>query len=156
MTEDKQNHLIQAFPRLFRTDPNSPSSFDSFGIECSNGWYDIIFKLCKDIEAELTKNEVPESDWPHVRQVKEKFGRLRFYLSQSELMKGETVSNITEFRPIADMAELQILIQEAEARSLKICEDCGEKGTLRNDGWLSVRCDACEQLHLEKRKEFLK
>lgn len=65
-------------------------------------------------------------DGSTIQQVKEKFGGLRFYATP-------------------DVEE----IEEIEARSETICEDCGAAGRTRNTppgtmyGWLRTLCDAC-------------
>lgn len=59
------------------------------------------------------------------RQVKEKFGGLRFYA-------GGISSAMREF------------IDEAEKESFRTCEDCGAPGqTYRADGWILTRCELC-------------
>ena len=55
-------------------------------------------------------------------QVKEKFGSLRFYMS-----------NATE--------EMRDLVREAEEKSGSMCEICGEFGTMRSGGWIRCLCD---------------
>jgi hypothetical protein len=58
---------------------------------------------------------------PEVTQVKEKFGTLRFYLTN------ETEA-ITE------------MIEDAEKKSSAICEVCGYKGKMMGATWFKVRC----------------
>lgn len=55
-------------------------------------------------------------------QVKEKFGGLRFYISSGS-------------------QELLDFIDQVEAESLKLCEQCGKPGVLRKGGWVVTRCD---------------
>ena len=60
-----------------------------------------------------------------VIQVKEKFGGLRFYVSET-----------TE--------EFFILIDHAEQESYKICEDCGAPGSLNTERyWVRTLCKKC-------------
>lgn len=71
-------------------------------------------------------------------QVKEKFGGLRFYFMpaspDSEAYK-----------------EMRDIVDEAEARSYSVCEECGnfgECGNSRESGgssWLRTLCDTCRQ-----------
>jgi len=56
--------------------------------------------------------------------VKEKFGGLRFYIG-------------------CGTDEVFEIIEDAEDKSITICEECGKPGSLRNDGWLVTRCDDC-------------
>lgn len=87
----------------------------AFGIECRDGWYDLIARTCKKI-AESGDTEVIFS------QIKEKFGSLTIYYYN------ETDAT-------------QELIQAAERESYEICEICGEPGEMRKRGWLRVVCE---------------
>jgi len=71
------------------------------------------------------------------RQVKEKFGSLRFYVSGSD----DTVDGI---------------IRLAEVMSVRICEKCGalnELVTLAGQGWIQTTCSACTQNKNRKNHE---
>ena len=88
------------------------------------GWSDIIARLVADLE-ELGWNGV-------VLQVKEKFGGLRFYISDgSEAIKKR--------------------VHQAEAESYFVCEFCGEPGVLRETAWLKTLCDSCHTIRQEAR-----
>jgi hypothetical protein len=60
---------------------------------------------------------------PVIVQVKEKFGTLRFYC--------DGVVN----------PEIDAYIQFAESMSRKMCEVCGNPGSIRTGGWLKTLCD---------------
>lgn len=62
---------------------------------------------------------------PRVRQVKEKFGRLRVYLGRAD----DRISALVSF---------------AEHHSSRVCEQCGAPGKLRSEGWLRTLCDRHE------------
>lgn len=97
--------------------------FPMFGIECDDGWYNLLDELCSRIEDKLDK----EVDEFFVDQVKEKYGGLRFY-----------VSSATE--------EILDLIDEYEEKSYTICESCGKSGKLVNHfGWYKTVCEDCEE-----------
>lgn len=89
------------------------------------GWYPIIKDLIDDlIKLGWDKNVV---------QVKEKFGGLRFYIDEGS-------------------DEMFKLILEAEKKSYKTCELCGEKGQLRTDiGWYLTLCDEHYNLKTNKK-----
>lgn len=94
------------------------SSFIANGFvvhNCGDGWFDLIWNLCEQIEKIIPENF-------EVIQVKEKFGTLRFY-----------ADNNTK--------EIDKLIMEAEEKSAITCEVCGKPGKLRREGWLSVKCE---------------
>ena len=69
MTDKNTEKLINRFPNIFK---------ENFYFECDDGWFDIIFNLCKDVQ-----NEINNSGCEQVvaAQVKEKFAGLRFYSS---------------------------------------------------------------------------
>jgi hypothetical protein len=64
-----------------------------------------------------------------LEQVKEKFGTLRFYW----------VNDVP--KPYSDIAE--DLVSYYEHLSGWTCEECGEYGKVRGNGWLVTRCDKC-------------
>lgn len=112
-----------------------------FGFECSDGWFQIIWDLCIDLEkmdienqktipADVKAKSILEYGYNvhelKVVQVKEKFGTLRFYT------QGST-------------DEMWRRIQESEKMSSETCEICGKPGKILNDGWVSVRCNKCRK-----------
>jgi hypothetical protein len=69
-------------------------------------------------------------------QVKEKFGTLRVY---------------TEVDPAVRDRALE-LVAAAERRSAATCEDCGDPGTLRENGrWDLTLCEVCDVWHEDGR-----
>jgi hypothetical protein len=128
MNEELTQKLFNRFS-FFSPQKSPRRSLMGFGFECGDGWFDIIWELCEDIERELNlfnvsqraKEELSGQRF-EVIQVKEKFGTLRFYTNY-------TTENI------------ETLIQKAEEKSAKTCEICGEPGTQRYDGWVQTLCD---------------
>lgn len=93
---------------------NTP--YGLFGVEVGVGWTSLIeplFELCAKEGVEVV-------------QVKEKFGGLRFY-----------VSNASE--------ELYKAIDKAETESFHICEHCGAPGKLGGKGWIKTLCEPCRK-----------
>jgi len=88
-----------------------------YGIVTPSGWDQIII----DLDAKL--NELAP-DYK-IRQVKQKFGCLRYYI--------DTYNE-----------EIMDAIDEAGRQSLKTCEDCGEPGKHRklSGFWQATLCDA--------------
>lgn len=93
----------------------------SFGWECGKGWYNLIAELIDKI-AELDNLKLVR-----VQQIKEKFGGLRFY-----------ISNGTD--------EIYKLIDEYEDKSYKTCEGCGAPSTKKTSGWICYLCNKCYEL----------
>jgi hypothetical protein len=89
--------------------------------ECGDGWQKIVRHLSFQIEKVLEKTD--RTDMFAV-QVKEKYGRLRFYMSQ-------------------ETREIQELISDTEALSTQTCELCGYFAKMRGSIVCQVRCDKC-------------
>lgn len=113
MTMTEWEEIRQKCPRLFRNGVN---------FECGIGWSEIIRDLSTKVEDIL--NESPDSEEIFAVQVKEKYGTLRFYMSQ-------------------EIGEISNLIEEAEALSSQTCENCGRPAKMRGKRWLEVKCDEC-------------
>jgi hypothetical protein len=121
MNYELENKLIENHPILKRSlneDPRSP--FPMFGIECGDGWYNLIDELCSKIEP------LVDDDF-YVTQIKEKYASLSFY-----------VGSATE--------EVFDIINEYEHLSIRICESCGKNGRVINHfGWYKTLCESCEK-----------
>jgi hypothetical protein len=100
-------------------------SFDAWGFECGPGWAGLLGKLFDDIAAVV---RAPGARL-NVRQVKEKFGTLRFYYDLVGDLPPEAVERIRD------------AVERAEFRSGATCEACGARGMLRGEGYLHVACD---------------
>lgn len=112
MKEKKLEDLRDKFPKIFG---------ENFYFECGDGWYDLIYCLCQEIEHyqkyAKVKNDVKAF------QVKEKFGGLQFYIDGGD-------------------ATIDKMINLTERFSYHICERCGNSGEIRNDSyWVSTLCD---------------
>lgn len=89
-------------------------------IECLDGWLPLIYELCSKLEPLIFEN-IDKDMMPHCVQIKEKFGGLRFYMSSSS-------------------EQMDALIMQAEKESYKICEVCGNPGTIIKDKWIKTKC----------------
>lgn len=97
------------------------------------GWYDLIIK-CNNRLSILD----PEYK---ILQIKEKFGGLRYYYQTS-----------TPY--ISSLEAMKRYVSQAEEFSLKICELCGEPGTLINhNSVLKTRCVNCINEKEDKNSE---
>jgi len=110
MSPELEQKLVEKYPKLF-------SSKQFFGFECGDGWFDLLDYLCGAI-----KEYTYDSDELTVDQVKEKFGRLRFYLSREDDV-------------------LHGMVSMAEYMSGRICETCGHRGKTRGGSWMVTLCD---------------
>ena len=120
MKQENEDYLKKVYPQMF------PEDF--WGVECNDGWFNIINMLCRNIQSRLNwQKEIPQVV---VTQVKEKFGSLRFYYDGGD----QYISG---------------LVDMAEAISEVTCEVCGEPGEARQVGWHKV---LCETHHQEREK----
>ncbi len=149
MTPELEQKLYERWPEIFEGRFLPPTqSLMCFGLECGDGWFDLIDALCSQLANHYSnaarawerrlKNATPDENGmvevplvprlPRAVQVKEKFGGLRFY-----------VDSATD--------EDYACIHMAEAMSYRICETCGNPGENKNDhNWWSTVCDSCSAL----------
>lgn len=121
MQKELEAKLIERFPTYFADMYGDPTkTCMAFGCECGKGWFDLIFRLCEDIEKANPENF-------KVEQVKEKFGGLRFYYSGGS-------------------QEVHSLVDKAESDSYNICENCGTRDNVTSEGsWILTLCKNCRE-----------
>lgn len=127
MTEKLQNRLYKKFSKIFTQ--KEPSL--RWGVECDDGWYELIYCLCDNIQAYIDKVKCQQVI---SIQIKEKFGSLRFYICWDIDIfgKDEAVDDI-------DYSAIHVMIEKASNESLKICEVTGGHGVLHKRGdWLKT------------------
>lgn len=141
MTPEKDAELCQKYPKIFRNRNASPhETCMSWGFECGDGWFDLIDTLCANIRSHVDhlcygKTAEEMEDLQVVAaQVKEKFGGLRFYIDGGD-------------------AEVSGMVKMAESMSYHVCEDCGNRGTLRKGSWHRTMCDPCNDTWETRRAE---
>lgn len=129
------------------------SKFGGFAV--GDGWYGLIDGLCgmithyvkthnddvdyrlqqiaegKRTEKDYSPDLLVKREMPKIRQVKEKFGGLRFYVDTTD----KRIHHWIEF---------------AEVVSTKICEECGAPGERRGEGWVRTLCDFHEAEYQKK------
>ena len=130
MKQELEEKLFQQFPWLEARNVWSGEKLGCcIGMDCEDGWHQLIYDLCKGIDKVL-KNCTPEFlKGFYVQQVKEKYATLRFYTSYVN-------------------KEIYDLIAETENKSSEICEICGDTGKIcvRNL-WYKTLCDKCMNKH---------
>jgi hypothetical protein len=130
MNKENKERLFRDFPRLFRAPDCSEdiSIVRDWGFECGDGWYELIYQLCSDIEDAAADAGVDKesTEWPRTMKVKEKFGALTFYLSTTESARNS----------------IRALITAASEKSLITCERCGAPGVLHQGDYWHTACEA--------------
>lgn len=141
MNSELQNKLYEKYPNLFSNKTKSPmESCMSWGIECNNGWYELLSSMCwrisqheqniEDHKKYLEQNKPEDlknlSEYFPVKfdQVKEKYGGLRVYFSGGD-------------------DYIEGVIRMAEEYSYKVCEVCGNAGKPNKGGWITTLCEIC-------------
>jgi len=122
-----QKRLFDKYPEIFKQkDLDMTQTCMCWGIDCGDGWYNIIDKVCETIMS-WKRSDFPET--PQFTQVKEKYGTLRIYYNGDDWIGG--------------------IVALAETLSQTTCEICGKEGKInQEDCWKSVRCDACRKAGL--------
>jgi hypothetical protein len=139
MKIELENQLYNKYSDFFSNkDKSIQESCMAWGIECGDGWFDILSSLCFQIhqheeninrQIKWKQEQDPEynSDYYAFKfdQIKEKFGGLRIYFSGGdEYIEG--------------------LISMSEDFSYQICEVCGQRGKPNKGGWISTLCENCK------------
>ena len=120
MNPKLEKTLFDQFPALY-----GGIGSTMYGFETEDGWYRLIWVLSERLDALASESDRP---YPQARQVKEKFGKLRFY-----------ASNLTD--------AMRECIKQAEQASANTCELCGQPGQLMvNDFLWAARCPACIEM----------
>ena len=119
MNEELQQKLEKRYPQFFNK--RQSTGMQMLGIECGDGWYELIDSLCNTL-SRMTLHE----DFGFT-QIKEKFGALRIYVTESN-------------------DEVNDLLEHAEVASMGICENCGssEEVTTEGKSWIKTMCSKCK------------
>ena len=124
MRQELQRKLFKRYPVFFSLarKKSGRSPIGAKGVECGDGWYKLIDRLCSKIIKVNPKIVVV--------QLKEKFSTLRCY---------------TKPHLEADLETWEAL-KEATVESSNTCEECGKPGTLHDlGGYVATLCTACFQ-----------
>ena len=141
MRQELQDKLYEKYPNLFSNkDKSIQESCMAWGIECNDGWYDLLSSVCWKIfqhEKNITdrvrirnennkENNQSDIEYQPVKfdQIKEKFGGIRIYYTGGD-------------------DYVQGVVSLADEMSYKICEACGNSGKPNKGGWITTLCDNC-------------
>ena len=118
-----ENIIINKYPKIFVQNTVSMKDICTFyGLNVRKGWFHIIDSLSNNIQENVDKRGIEQIE---AKQVKEKFGSLRFYVNYYD-------------------KEVDDLIRDAAYQASITCEQCGNPGTMKNnEGFIQVSCDGC-------------
>jgi hypothetical protein len=114
------------YPRVYVGTRRKYETASFHGIACGDGWEPIVRWLSAAIERLIEQEPADEQEIYRCIEVRERFGGLEFYMNDA-----------TE--------EMSKLIKIAISESFKVCEFCGNPGSLRQDGRRGARtlCQEC-------------
>lgn len=128
MSPKLDKFLCKTYPKLFvNRNADMRTTCMCWGFECGDGWFWLIHNLCAAIQSHIDHTH-PKPSQVIVDQVKEKFGRLRFYFSGGD----DSVRGMVDF---------------AEWLSGVVCEACGntDMSTIGQTTkcWYKTCCSGC-------------
>ncbi|MCL2604696.1 MAG: leucine-rich repeat domain-containing protein [Defluviitaleaceae bacterium] len=142
------------------------SDYDAYGCCVGKGWYSVLRGLCLDITRAYEK--AGQSVDIVVRQVKEKYGALRFYCHPEGHDPGLFAFDLIGGGGLrmnpgdSDLhKKINEIVRKWETESAKVCETCGAEAERRTDiRWVTTLCEPCyagvkakREKHERKKKE---
>ena len=131
MREELERKLVERWPGWFNVGGDVRHTLMTFGFQCGDGWFDLVWRLCEELGPLVIEYEKQTGSRFEVVQVKEKFGGLRFYVHGAN-------------------DAIRQLIEATELESAQTCDVCGKPGQRRGGGWIRTLCDE----HAEGREIF--
>ena len=167
MSPELEDKLAERFAFMrYREDTNKNGFIDdlytAFGCEFGDGWYELIWNLCIEIEKEYI--QYPNAPELIIIQAKEKFGGLRLYVSFKDnpvsihaidiLGQGTIRAKKPDVNDKEFCNRIYDIIDKYEIKSETVCEVCGKDGEIRNTtGWIQTRCNECEENFMKELNE---
>ena len=181
MTHSKHLKLIEKYPKLLHTSIIGKLPYDLYGIECGDGWYDIIDMALQQIN---TYNENPthvpckHNKWKI--KINDMASKWSYYILKplSDNIRYKILSKIyfnlkygvpSNYKPVTifqikeKMGSLTIhvtnsntyvkgILAMAHLMSLKTCEHCGTNKNVTKQGNFCVK-SLCKKCHTNRREK---
>lgn len=147
MNKHLEKYFVDTYPKIF-SEMYGPvnKTCMHWGITCGDGWFNLLDSLCYKIQSRIDKRAddlksgyvilggfdlIPQVV---VKQVKEKFGTLRFYYEG-----GDNV--------------IESYVAMAESLSAFICEECGlcDPSIGQTTIWIRTLCPKCAKKYMSKK-----
>jgi len=122
MRKELEQKLVERWPKWFNTGSDFRYTGMTLGFRHDDGWFDILWRLCEDLEPLVNEFEKAGGGQFEILQVKEKFGGLRFYVKDAN-------------------DDICLRIETARLESFRSCEVCGKPGARREGDWIKTLCD---------------
>lgn len=128
MTKELELQLVEKYPKILQDyGGDMKKTCMHWGMECGDGWYDLLDGLLAKLDYISTASGVQVI----ADQIKEKFGTLRFYYHEVR----------TDSAPLLVYDIIDDIVSIAEKRSASICEKTGKAGVLCSRfGYLGTLC----------------
>jgi hypothetical protein len=130
MTKELELKLVEKYPKILRDyGGDMKQTCMHWGIECDDGWYDLLDKCFEKLQYFCDLCSKDEKNVQVVaNQIKEKYGTLRFYYSveDADEIENDIISDI---------------VFETEKKSEHTCEVTGKDGSsCVKRGWYKTLC----------------
>lgn len=153
MTPELDKKLVEKYPEIFRDRYKSPQETClSFGLECGDGWYNLIDMTCFSIQSHLKCNEDnrksilkwnanvedPDYEWLHLvpRELREVPEEVEPVVA---IQIKEKLGSLRFYYNGGD-EYIRGVVDLAENMSYRLCEVCGAPGERNKEGWLKTLC----------------
>ena len=145
-SEEYDQFMCKRFPQFFaQRNQSQMETCMCWGFEIGNGWYPVLFELCKRLEVLCT----PYNIALEFEQIKEKFGSARFYYSLGLSEAKIDTPEATETLSVVNET-IRDLVSEYENKCDKICAMTGRYYKHKiSTGWVY---DICIEAWLEMHK----
>jgi hypothetical protein len=120
--KELEHRPIERWPKWFNTKGDIRYTAMPRGFTHDDGWFDILWRLCGDLEPLVAELERATGCQFEILQVKEKFGGLRIHVNQAN-------------------DAIRQRIEAAAQESFRTCEVCGQPGRLREAGRIKTLCN---------------
>lgn len=98
MRKELEQRLVERYPTWFNTTGDIRHTLMPRGFTHDDGWFDILWRLCGDLEPLVAQFEKETGLHFEVLQVKEKFGGLRFYGPINSIRKKMKMDTLIRLR----------------------------------------------------------
>jgi hypothetical protein len=122
MRKELEQRLVGRWPRWFNTRGDIRHTAMPRGFTNDDGWFDLLWRLCEDLEPLVAKFEQASGSQFEVLQVKEKFGGMRIHVNHAN-------------------DAIRRRIEAGEQEYSLTCEVCGKPGKLRERRSIKTLCD---------------
>jgi hypothetical protein len=141
MTQEYQKKLKEKYPKIFTSD--NVTSFSMYGIECGNGWYELLNQLCESIQFHVDHN-VKKKFWANFKFIKKIFN-IQDVSNQVEILQIKEKWGTLKFYYTGGDRYIKGLVAFAETMSATICEYCGTNRNVKERGInrIITLCNEC-------------